>query len=69
MHKESWREGSCPLSLKTTRETRDLRGGSSVFLPGGSHGQRIPWTEEPGGPRGTGSQSGTRLSVCALHAM
>lgn len=40
MHKESWREGSCPLSLKTTRETRDLRGGSSVFLPGGSRGQR-----------------------------
>ena len=40
MPKESRREGSCPLSLKTTRETRDWRGGSSVFLPGGSCGQR-----------------------------
>lgn len=37
MCNESRREGSCPLSLKTTR---DLRGGSSVFLPGGSRGQR-----------------------------
>ena len=28
---------------------------------------RIPWTEEPGGPRSTGLQSQTRLKQLNLH--
>ena len=33
-----------------------------------SHAWRSSWTEEPGGPQSTGSQSWTRLKQLGMHA-